>query len=169
MNHGPAGQQPILFTLLHDFLLSVPFPCSPICLSVFISWKRSNEREVTKDNRGYTSPVSLAVQVLCNTHWTGFVTSGLFKHICVCVCVCVPMYVCVLPILWQSQRLDTFSVLGEELLSWMECSRISFTYLGLRWPDTFFPVYINISLDIFVTNSRNYFLVVHMLHIHIVT
>ena len=89
-------------------------------------------------------------------------------NIFVCVCVCVPMYVCVLPILWQSQRLDTFSVLGEELLSWMECSRISFTYLGLRWPDTFFPVYINISLDIFVTNSRNYFLVVHMLHIHIV-
>lgn len=33
------------------------------------------------------STVSLAVQVLCNTHWTGFVTSGLFKHIGVYVCV----------------------------------------------------------------------------------
>lgn len=46
------------------------------------------------------------------------------------VCVCVPMYVCVLHILWRSQRLDTFNVLGEELLSWMECSRI---FIHLFW------------------------------------
>lgn len=126
MDHGPARQQPIFFTLFHDFLLSVPFPCSPICLSVFISWKRSNEREVTKDNRGYMSTVSLAVQVLCNTHWTGFVISGLLKLIGVCVCPCV--WVCC--IRWWSQRLDTFNVLGEELLSWMECSRI---FIHLFW------------------------------------
>lgn len=163
MNRGPAGQQPILFTLLHDFLLSVPFPCSPICLSVFISWKRSNEREVTKDYRGCMSTVSLAVQVLCNTHWTGFVTSGLFKHSG--VYVCVPVFVCVLSILWVSKTWHIQCIGWRQ--SWMECSRI---FIHLLWAKVtrYLSVYINVSLDIFITNSRNYFLV-GMLQIHIVT
>lgn len=75
------------FSMVSGSLFLVPFPCSPVFPSIFISQKNSDKGKVIKENREDRGTVIIAILALSNAHLKGFVSLGSVDLLLGCVCV----------------------------------------------------------------------------------